>query len=172
MNYTKTALCLSAATVALLFTSCDNDDDESVITGTIDLEATSITFSIEKETEFTGTATITGTITNIGTANYESEDGKQSLLLYEKQLGTSGSGTLVNQINFTNLAAGASTQITYTRDWNSSSSAEGEFAPDYILTISYDPDILLDGNNNNDDNNLSNNSIEESGYAINDLFRE
>ncbi len=157
------------ALLSLSIFACDNDDDGAP-TGTIDLEATSITFSVEKEDQFSGTATITGTVTNIGTANYESGEGQQALYLYEKNLGASAPGTLVNQMNFVNLDAGASIEVTYTRDWNSSSPAEGEFAPDYILRLSYDPDIFIDGNTNNDDSNLNNNSIEESGIAINNLF--
>jgi hypothetical protein len=33
-------------------------------------------------------------------------------------------------------------------------------------------DIQIDGNSNNDDSNSSNNSIQESGVAINNLFAE
>jgi hypothetical protein len=112
------------ALFSLALLSCNKDDD-SGSTSIVDLEATSITFSIEKETDFAGTATITGTVTNIGTSNYESGDGQQVLYLYERQLGGTAPGTLVIQVNFTKLAAGASIEITYTRAWDSSSPSEG-----------------------------------------------
>lgn len=157
------------ALFSLALFACDSDDDATPL-GTIDLEATSITFSVVKDAPFTGVATITGTITNIGTADYESGEEQQLLLLYERQLGATSPGTLVSQLAFKDLAVGASVQVTFTRNWYTASPAEGEFPPDYILIISYDPDIFLESNPNNDDSNSSNNRIEESGSAINTLF--
>ena len=62
--------------------------------------------------------------------------------------------------------------MTFTRAWNSSSPAEGEFPPTYTLSIAYDPDIRMDSNPDNDDVNERNNRTEKSGTPINDLFRK
>ena len=61
--------------------------------------------------------------------------------------------------------------MSYEREWNSSSPTEGEFPPDYIVKISYDPDILIDGNPDNDDCNPGNNEVTRSGAGINTLLR-
>ena len=144
--------------LASVLLSCDNDDPAV----TIDLQAEKIEFSVVPTSEFAGVATITGTVKNIG-SNYASGSNQQLVNLYENS-------TLVKSIPFQNLNAGESIQISYSRAWNSSSPAEGEFPPDYRLEIAYDPDILIDGNPNNDDKNSSNNSKTESGRAINELF--
>lgn len=113
-------------------------------------------------------ATITGTVKNIGTKDFSSSEGQQFIYLYEKPLG--GTATPLLSLPFTNLAAGDSLFVTYTRNWDASSPVEGEFPPDYILSIMYDPDITTDGNENNDDVNNDNNSLTKSGSTINDLF--
>ncbi len=166
----KTLKILSLLSITAFFLACDSDDD-AASPGTIDLEATSINFSIIKDDDFTGTATITGTVTNIGDANFNSSNGQQAIHLYQRNLGAPAPGDLVGTINFTTLAAGETLTIDYSRPWNSSSPAEGEFPPDYQIVIDYDPDIFIDGNNNNDDENLTNNDLTVSGSEINDLFR-
>lgn len=162
---------LFAAALVLGMTSCDPDDMVVEATPSIDLAAEDISFSITKTGNFTGVATITGTIRNTSD-DYVSADGQQSLYLYERSLGTPTDqpGTLVAQRAFTNLAKDATLTVSYSRDWNASSPAEGEFPPEYILVISYDPDIYLDGNKHNDDNNTANDELLASGSGINDLF--
>jgi len=168
----KTLKILSVLFSSLLLCGCPDDIIER---GTIDLEATSITFSVVKDSddEFRGTVTITGTITNIGDADFNSSEGQQSIFLYQKSLGTPSNepGELVSRKDFTALNAGATETVTFTRDWYSASPAEGEFPPDYRIVISYDPDIFIDGNDANNDEDLSNNEVTESGSGINDLFR-
>lgn len=170
-NYIKALLLI---TITTFFVSCDPTDDSVTIeeTPSIDLAAESITFTITKTTQWEGTATITGTIKNIGD-NFSSGTGQQTIYLYERSLGTptTQSGNLVATKRFTELANNETLEISYSRPWNSSSPAEGEFAPEFILEISYDPDLLLDSNKNNDDRNFDNNNIMESGIEINNLFR-
>ncbi|KAA1242837.1 hypothetical protein [Aquimarina sp. RZ0] len=169
----KTLQFLPLLLLALIVSGCPSDDVINL--GTIDLEATSINFSIKRDSinEFRGTATITGIITNIGDREFTSSDGQQSILLYQRNLGTpSGNpGDLVSQKNFTTLNSGATETVTFTRNWSSASPGEGEFPPDYQIIISYDPDILTDGNDANNDENPANNELTVSGSDINDLFR-
>lgn len=151
--------------------SCDTDDTSSGPPPTIDLEATSLDFSIDNRDGFVADATILGTITNIQD-DFVSGAGQQAILLYERSLGTpSGNpGNEVARVNFTTLGAGEALTISYTRTWNASSPAEGEFPPDYRIVISYDPDLLIDGNNDNDDDNSSNDELIRNGQGINQLF--
>ena len=153
-----------------LFIACDSDDTTEPLS-TIDLEATSIIFSIVNDDDFTGTATITGTITNIGDENFSSSNGQQIINLYQRNLGAPAPGDLVGIVEFTNLNASETLTIEYARPWNSSSPAEGEFPPDYQIVLSYDPDIFIDGNDANNDLDLTNNELTVSGSGINDLFR-
>ncbi|MDH7448445.1 hypothetical protein [Aquimarina sp. 2201CG14-23] len=165
----KTLKKLTLLLITVLFISCDSDDTATI--GTIDLEATSITFTIVKDDDFTGTATITGTITNIGDSNFNSSTGQQAIRLYQRSLGAAAPGSLVGTVNFTNLNAGETLTVSYSRPWNSSSPAEGEFPPDFRIILDYDPDIFIDGNDNNNDEDLLNNDLTVSGSGINDLFR-
>ncbi|MAQ75146.1 MAG: hypothetical protein CL613_02290 [Aquimarina sp.] len=164
----KTLKLVVLASIAIIAISCEDDDPIRVLD--IDLQATAINFSIEKETDFAGTATITGIVTNIGSENFVSATNQQRILLYERPFGSSSAGSLIGEVNFTSLNAGEQLTVSYTRNWNSSSPDEGEFPPNYVLQITYDPDIAIDGNENNDDKNSANNSLTESGTAINDLF--
>ena len=166
----KTLKLVGLASIAIIAISCEDDDPIRVLD--IDLQATAINFSIEKDpdSDFTGTATITGIITNIGTENFVSSSNQQRILLYERELGVSASEILIGEINFTTLNAGEELSVSYTRNWDASSPGEGEFPPNYILQINYDPDITIDSNQYNDDKNSANNSLVESGSVINDLF--
>ncbi|MCM1983705.1 hypothetical protein [Lyngbya confervoides] len=131
----------------------------------IDPAAESIQFQvIRRDSQFRGRVRITGVIKNVGSLAYLSQPSQQGLLLYENN-------RLVKTSSFQNLAPGATAQISYERDWNSSSPAEGEFPPTYKLLITYDPDIRLDGNPNNDDCRSSNNQAVRSGQGINELLR-
>jgi len=165
-----TILTTKLSAIALLaFTifSCEpNDPDPS-----IDLKAEFIVFSIDQTSAYAGNATVTANIVNVGD-DFRSGEGQQSLLLYEKQLGTSADqpGDLVGRLDFTSLAAGEKLEVSFTRPWNASSPAEGEWPPEYILVISYDPDLYSDGNVHNDDTNKSNDNIVVSGSLINEMF--
>lgn len=158
---------LSVLLVGLLLLSCE-EDEHPAIDIVPDLAADSISFSVESINQFSGYATIIGTVKNLG-ANYMSGEGRQSISLYEGYLGAPNL-RLVAQKNFTNLNSGDTLQILYTRYWMSSSPAEGEFPPNYVLQISYDPDFGIDRNPFNDDKNMSNNRLTVSGAPINDLL--
>ncbi|NHF61447.1 hypothetical protein FK220_018990 [Flavobacteriaceae bacterium TP-CH-4] len=171
-KFLKTLGILAILPFALL--SCDPDEEPIVeeTSPTIDLAVETISFSVVKTSDFVGVATITGSIKNIAD-NFVSGTGQQKVYLYERSLGTPTDqpGNLVAERSFTNLAAGETLEVSFSRAWNASSPAEGEFPPEYILYIGYDPDIYIDGNEHNDDTNTSNDELLESGMAINDLFR-
>lgn len=167
----KTLKFIPVIILSLIALSCDTDETSSGPPPTIDLEATSIDFAIDNVVNFVADATITGTITNIED-DFVSGSGQQAILLYERSLGTppGNPGNEVARVNFTTLGAGETLTISYTRTWNASSPAEGEFPPDYRIVISYDPDLLIDGNEDNDDDNFANNELTRNGLGINQLF--
>ncbi len=138
----------------------------------IDLVASAIEFTASginpMMQDFEGTATIRGVVTNNGGDDFVSGSGQQSIRLYETNPG--GLATIVATGTFERLDAGATLRLEYTRTWNISSPAEGEFPPEYELEISFDPDIFIDDTTQNDDNDLDNNTLIESGQQINDLF--
>ena len=155
---------------AVFLISCDKDETPAEATEpTIDLKAEAISFAVNPSSQFAGTATITGSITNIGD-DFQSDQNQQSILLYERILGLPAPGTQVAKLDFNSLAAGETLEVSFTRAWNASSPAEGEFPPEYYLLISYDADLFNDGNPHNDDSNSENNELIESGMAINNLF--
>ena len=154
----------------MIFISCDPIDDDPK--PTIDLKAESITFSVVKTTDdYHGVATIKGTVKNVGD-DFASGDGQQTIYLYERSLGTPTNqlGIEVAKKPFKNLSAGEILEVTFSRNWYSASPAEGEFPPEYILIISFDPDLYIDGNLNNDDTNHANDELLKSGSGINALF--
>jgi len=133
----------------------------------IDLNAMAINFTVVSCTDkFKGTVRIEGVVKNTGGLNYTSGANQQAALLYEDN---GGRPRLVATKVFQNLTPGQEVKVSYTRAWYKSSPAEGEFPPKYILVISYDPDIYIDGNDNNDDSNSSNNRMEKSGREINTM---
>ena len=67
--------------------------------------------------------------------------------------------------SFQNLAKDAEIKTSFIREWDKSI----EFPPSYILIISYDPDIYLDGNPDNNDTNSINNKMEKSSTGINTM---
>ena len=134
-----------------------------------DPSADSIRFSIRRRSsQFRGLVRITGRVVNNG-GDFTSSSGQQSVVLYEVPLG--GRGRVVARRDFTNLLSGQSIEVSYQRDWDASSPAEGEFPPTYRVALSYDPDIYIDGNEGNDDCVSANNSLDVSGMGINELFR-
>lgn len=131
----------------------------------IDPAAVSVSFSLNRRIDdFKAMITIAGIVTNIGKDNYNSNPGQQVILLYEDMGGTP---KLVATKAFQNLTKGKSVKIGFTREWNKSSPAEGEFPPNYTLVISYDPDIYLDNNPDNNDINSKNNRLVKSSAEVN-----
>jgi hypothetical protein len=137
----------------------------------IDPAAHAIQFRVlSRSTQFRGRVEISATLKNVGTSAYQSRAGAQAAYLYETPLG-SRNKRLVTSRDFTQLNPGQEVKLTYIRNWDRSSPAEGEFPPTYELKIVYDPDIAIDGNPQNDDANRGNNQRTRSGTAINQLFR-
>ncbi|WAC03465.1 hypothetical protein N7U66_08240 [Lacinutrix neustonica] len=160
--------------LSIVSLSCGpSEDDSPEPTPIIDLQADDVVFMITPTSSiaFDGTATITGRVKNMAD-NFISVEGQQVILLYERSLGTPTDqpGTEIGRVEFTTLRTGETMQVSYTRPWNSASPAEGEFPPEYILRLSLDPDIQIDGNVHNNDNNSENNELIVSGKAINQLF--
>jgi hypothetical protein len=136
----------------------------------IDPAAASIDFSITNRTSlFGGVVRVVGKVKNVGNATFESGRGQQIAQLLEIVPG--GTPRVVASAPFERLAPGAEVPLVFSRAWNASSPAEGEFPPTYRLVLSYDPDIAIDGNTKNDDCRTDNNRLERSGTAINALFR-
>lgn len=135
----------------------------------IDPAATSVDFAmVSRTSQFAGRVRITGKVKNVGNSAYESGPRQQTAQLYEIVPGARP--RLVATTAFQNLAPNTEVAVSFVRDWNASSPAEGEFPPSYRVVVSYDPDILLDGNTKNDDCRTNNNTLERSGSALNALF--
>ncbi|MBF6627609.1 MAG: hypothetical protein PHS71_07785 [Proteiniphilum sp.] len=142
--------------------SCDSETPEAE--PHIDLAAESLEFSLEQTEPFVGNVTITGIVKNIGDP-YHSSEGQQTLFLIEKP--AAGDPVTLISKDFKDLDAGETLEITYqVQKWRSSQ----EFPPDYILRISFDPDLYIDGNPHNDDANQHNNTLEKEGEEIKQLF--
>lgn len=163
----KTLTAFNILVLLLFLLGCDPTGPEEEEAPEIDLAAESITFDVADISNFEGTATITGTVKSIGD-DFISDPGQQVVNLYEKPLG--GSQKLVAQKEFNRLNGGDSLKVSYSRNWDASSPAEGEFPPDYILLISYGPDISIDDKETNDDSDSANNRLERSGSGINEMF--
>lgn len=143
--------------------SCDKDDESPKL---IDLEATTIDYELLTTTSSTtGEVRLTARVTNIGNTNFSSSSGQQFIQLSRRPLGTSIE-TVLEQNDFTVLAHGDEITLIVVINWDTTV----EFQPEFILRISYDPDILIDDNTNNDDSNTTNNEFVLSGFDINDLF--
>ncbi|HET9933422.1 MAG TPA: hypothetical protein VFQ35_22110 [Polyangiaceae bacterium] len=122
---------------------------------------------VRRTSQFAGVIEVKASVKNFG-GPYVTGPNQQLLNLYEVVPGAAP--RLVASKPFANLASGEVASLTFSRTWNASSPAEGEFPPSYRAIISYDPDILLDGNVKNDDCRAANNVIEQSGTQINALF--
>lgn len=123
---------------------------------------------VRRDNQFRGRVRISGTVTNNGLKNFQSGRNQQSIILYEIVPGARPRE--VARRNFINLAAGQSINVSFVRNWNISSPAEGEFPPSYRVCLTYDPDIYIDGNDNNNDCNQRNNCKTENGSQISRLF--
>ncbi|WP_188606875.1 hypothetical protein [Aquaticitalea lipolytica] len=158
----RTIKIFSIVILSFFLSSCDKDDDPQ----TIDLEATTIDYELVVTTSpTTGEVRLTAIVTNIGNSNFNSSSGQQFIQLSRRELGSTAE-TVLETNNFTVLNRGDEITLVVVINWNTAI----EFQPEFILRISYDPDILLDDNPNNDDTNSTNNSFVLSGFDINGLF--
>ena len=108
-----------------------------------------------------GRIRIEGVVKNVGNAVFESDPRQAVAELLEEPLG--GRATVKAQRNIARLDPGATLDLGYERSWDTAT----EFPPNYILQITYDPDIYIDANKKNDDCNKNNNRTELTGAAIN-----
>lgn len=150
--------------VAIFLFSCDKDDDK--VTPIIDLEARTIDYElVTTPTSTTGEVRLTGRVTNIENTNFSSDSRQQFIQLSRRPLGST-TETVLEQNDFTAIAHGDEITLVVVINWD----IANEFQPEFVLRISYDPDILTDGNTNNDDSNSSNDVFVLSGFDINSLF--
>jgi len=124
----------------------------------------------DPSSRFKGRVRITGIVKNIGSKTFIAGRNQAKAYLYEMPPGSS-SGAIKAQREILNLAPGATMELTYERDWNSSSPSEGEFPPSYRLQILLDPDIYMDASKDNDDCTQNNNKKDRSGADINGMLR-
>lgn len=132
---------------------------------TIDLKAESITFTLSRRIDANrAMIKVIGTIKNVGTEKYVSNQKQQSAALSESYSSTSTATNpqLKKEQLFSTLDPGATVVVTYELEWNKSN----EFPPLFVLNLSYDPDILIDGNPKNDDKNPGNDKIVVDAKAI------
>lgn len=98
---------------------------------------------------------VVGTVRNIGITPWSSGRNQQSANL-------AFGGRVVAWRDFTALAVGASVSLRS----RMSLYASDEFPPSVELSITYDPDIAIDGNRGNDDCRLGNNTRRLSGSEL------
>ncbi len=98
---------------------------------------------------------ITGVVKNLG-GPYETRSNQQQMSLYE-------GGRQIATAPFGNLAPGQ--EVSVVAELVGPNLPPGMPLPTHVykLIISYDPDILLDGNKQNDDCNIGNNTKSRSG---------
>ena len=165
MKPMKTKIFLIVLTVIVL-ASCDKDDAPT-IEPFVDLKAEAITYQMVSQTSATtGQVRITGHIKNVGNANFSSSLGQQVAYLSERPLGTTTETIMASANLPAVINAGDEVTFSYVKNWDTTI----EFQNDVILRVSYDPDILVDGNANNDDTNSTNNVMTLAGNMINSLF--
>ena len=161
----KTKIFLIVLTVIGLV-SCDKDDAPTT-EPFVDLTADLISYQmVSQPPATTGQVRITGHIKNVGNTNFSSSLGQQVAFLIESPLGTTTETIMATANLPAVLNAGDAITFSYLKNWDTTI----EFQNDIILRISYDPDILIDGNTNNDDSNPTNNALTLSGNMINSLF--
>ncbi len=102
---------------------------------------------------------VTGIVKNIGSKEFRSNARQQSVNLYI------GSRWMATKSNITSIAPGESVSVSYTMDFHLSN----EFPETAKVSISYDPDILNDGNPMNDDCTTANNTATRSMADVHDI---
>ena len=161
-NILRTILAVLICTVIF---ACSDDDDAPA--GVIDLSAEDMTFElIEDNGNFGGVAEIIGTVKNVGTRDYDSRPGAQSIQIRRRDAGFTSSTVLMTE-DFVSLGVEEELIIKTQINWNV---ATPEFKPEFILVINYDPDNLIDGLPDNDDKNFDNNTLTKPGEDIDELF--
>lgn len=138
----------------------------------IDLKAMSITFTlIRRIDDNKAIIKVIGTIKNVGTQKFISNEKQQGVNLSEVQSSTFPNAVGPTKVKvdrlFSTIPAGGIFQISYEMEWNKSN----EFPPIFVLNITYDPDITADGNTSNDDAVYANNKLEVDGKATINAMR-
>jgi hypothetical protein len=131
-----------------------------------------LTYKVVERTpgrRFQGKVSLIATVENVGKGEYRSRPNQQQIQLFETPRG--GQPRMVASREFGNLAPGQKVDLVWTRPWDASSPAEGEFAPSYEAKIVYDPDIRTDGNPANDECSAGNNAARLNGKSINEAMR-
>lgn len=124
---------------------------------------------IHRDNQWSGRVEIVGLVRNIGRGAYHPGRRRQLVELTEQVPG--GRARIVKSQWFSNLRPGETVKVRYRRHWNSSSPAEGEFPPTYVLSIVYKPAPGKGESGPSVDCHLSNNRKTMSGTEINRLFR-
>jgi len=159
MNMKRSLLVVSLSLLVMSGLSCPED----CVDGTPSLAVVRIDYEILSTTSATeGTVRVTGVIQNTGTGTYDSGAGQQSLQLYR---GLDFQQQPVAQTDFEDLAPGATLTVTYDVAWDTSA----EFPQSFVLYISLDPDLFIDGNEANDECPTSDNLLSRSGEEVNAL---
>lgn len=105
-----------------------------------------------------GRVRIHATVRNNG-ADYVSRPGQQMAQLYQ------GSAPLTSR-DFPTIGAGATAPLTMDVDWTPG----GEFNSDFVLRLTYGPDIFIDDMATNDDCRMTNNESRLTAASIDALF--
>ena len=108
-----------------------------------------------------GTIELTGQVVNRGNADFVSPARQARVQILESRP-QGGAPIVQTDMPLDNLPAGHGMTIKARRSWV----RNVQFPPTFSLVLSYDPDILHDGNPQNDDCNMSNNQIDLQGAMI------
>jgi hypothetical protein len=149
-----------------------NPASKATMTPAIDLRAMSITYSLVRRIDdHKAIVRVTGTIKNVGTEKFVSNEKQQGVSLSEIQSSTFpnpvGPTTVKVDRLFSTLDPGATFQISYDMEWSKSN----EFPPVHRLNITFDPDIRMDGNTKNDDAIFANNKLDVDGRTTVNAIR-
>lgn len=112
-----------------------------------------------------GRIRLTGVVRNLGNAAFESNPNQAVARL--STVPTVGAPQVLRFQNIARLNPGASIQLSVDTAWDTAQ----EFAPKFVLSLDYDPDIGMDGNPKNDDCNMLNNRRELTADQINRQWR-
>ena len=105
-----------------------------------------------------GRVRIHATVRNNG-ADYVSRPGQQTAQLYQ------GSAPVTSR-DFPSIGAGAAAPLTWETTWHPG----GEFNGDFVLRLTYGPDIFIDNMATNDDCRMTNNEARLTAASIDALF--
>jgi hypothetical protein len=134
----------------------------------IDLKAESITFTLVRRIDANrAIIKVEGVIKNVGTQKYVSLERQQGCTLSEVESSTTtiARGAPISPKKdqlFSTLDPGATLKISYEMEWYKGN----EFPPMFMLEVTFDPDIRMDGNLQNDDAVFQNNRLVIDGKAI------